>query len=360
MSLTNRAKPLGFSVAPAARHFVNRAPLALISLPGARRPGLSSVLSLPPRLRLGEACTTLGNRLPPAARSVRITTVYREKPPPPATIPPRIAAVLHVVRVLLSYGRHLADTVSRRAAAPGFGAIAACFGTANLALIVASLHRGILRAAALERVLLARAASGHDIRPKTMPWGSRRVPNQHVGWEPGPEGCVRHDEFAAPRNRAANRPPDPPVIPNQQAATPAPCPAAPRLAGSLGHDHPANLHTLALEQLEAQVRRRPLGRTIVDICLDLAVVPGLCTGAFWNELFDLTRCHGGSIASLVRERCRREQAFSREQDTHPAPPRNWSNPGRQTIRQVLGFFIGEDPVAPFALSAPTAGATGPP
>jgi hypothetical protein len=129
---------------------------------------------------------------------------------------------------------------------------------------------------------------------------------------------------------------------------------------SLGRDDPANFHTPTLEQLEAQVRRRPLGRSIVDICLDLAVVPGLCTGTFWNELFDLARCHGGSIANLVRARCRREQAFFREQDPHPYPAWNWSNPTRQTIRQVLGFFIGEDPVAPFTLSAPTAAATGPP
>ena len=43
------------------------------------------------------------------------------------------------------------------------------------------------------------------------------------------------------------------------------------------------------EDLEAQVRRRPLGRTLVDICLDLAVVPGFCAGPFWNELFDSIR-----------------------------------------------------------------------
>jgi hypothetical protein len=258
--------------------------------------------------------------------------VYREQAPPPHPLAPpqRIATFLRVVRILLGYGRHLADTVNHRAAAPGFATIAACFGTANLALILARLHRGILRAAALERVLLARAARGRDIR------------------------------LAASRNRAANRPPVPADAAGQQTAPPTPRHVAPAPSLSLGPDHPANFHTPTLEQLEAQVRRRPLGRTIVDICLDLAVVPGLCTGTFWNELFDLARCHGGSIARLMQERCRREQAFSHEQDTYPTPARNWSNPGRQTIRQVLGFFIGEHPVAPFALSAPTAAATGPP
>jgi hypothetical protein len=258
--------------------------------------------------------------------------VYRQQPPTPHPLPPppRIATFLHVVRVLLDYGRHLADTASDRAAAPGFATIAGCFGTANLALILARLRRGILRAAALERVLLARAASGRDI------------------------------QLAASRNRAANRPSVPADAASQQTAPPTPRHVAPAPSLSLGPDHPANIHTPTLEQLEAQVRRRPLGRTIVEICLDLAVVPGLCTGTFWNELFDLARCHGGSIARLMQERCRREQAFSREQDTHPTPARNWSNPGRQTIRQVLGFFIGEDPIAPFALSALAAAATGPP
>ncbi|MBV9748793.1 MAG: hypothetical protein JO157_08255 [Acetobacteraceae bacterium] len=248
-------------------------------------------------------------------------------PAPPAP-PQRIAAVLRVVHVLLAYGRHLAGSAGHRAAAPGFAAIAACFGTANLSLILAHLHRGILRAVALERVLLARAARGRDI------------------------------ELAAPCIRT--RPPAPAnAAPGRNAAPPIPRPAAP--ACRLDQDHPANFQTPSLEQLEREVRRRPLGRTLVDICLDLAVVPGLCSGTFWNELFDLMRCHGGSIASLVQARWRREQAFDQEQDSRPTPGWTWPILGRQAIRQVLGFFIGEDPVIPLALSAPPpAVATGPP
>src|SRR5215469_14342481 len=77
--------------------------------------------------------------------------------------PDNIAFLLHAVGILLAYGLHLIDTVRQRAAAPNFNAIAACFGTANLATIIAHLNRGILRAAALERVLLARALRGKDI-----------------------------------------------------------------------------------------------------------------------------------------------------------------------------------------------------
>jgi hypothetical protein len=247
-------------------------------------------------------------------------------------MPERIGALLRVLRVLLDYGRHLAGTINDRATAPSFTAIAACFGTADLAIIRAHLQRGILRALALERVLQARAARGRDI------------------------------EFAPRRSRTPAVESRPAVVAsNQEAASPAPSPAAlPRAAvpsRHSGRDDSADFDIPSLQQLQAQVRRRPLGRTIVDICLDLAVVPGFCTGAFWNELFDLTRRHGGSIAVLVRERWRREQAFSQEQDRHPTPGWNWWNPTRAILRQALGFFIGEELSAPPAAAAL---ATGPP
>src|SRR4029077_12548879 len=83
--------------------------------------------------------------------------------PPQDQCATNIEFLLHAARILLDYGRHLIDTVRQRATAPGFNAIAECFGTSNLSTIVAHLNRGILRAVALERVLLARAASGKDI-----------------------------------------------------------------------------------------------------------------------------------------------------------------------------------------------------
>jgi glutamine synthetase type III len=82
-------------------------------------------------------------------------------PPDPAqdqpgdTMPEHIAFILHAVGILLGYGRHLLATVRHRATAPTFPTIAASFGTANLATILAHLNRGILRATALQHVLLA-------------------------------------------------------------------------------------------------------------------------------------------------------------------------------------------------------------
>src|SRR5579863_10758425 len=106
-------------------------------------------------------------------------------PPDPAqdhpapTLPNNIEVLLHAVGILLTYGRHLVDTVRQRATAPRFSAIAVCFGTANISTILAHLNRGILRAVALERVLLARAATGKDIdcvEPRTRTPATRPAP----------------------------------------------------------------------------------------------------------------------------------------------------------------------------------------
>jgi hypothetical protein len=95
------------------------------------------------------------------------------------------------------------------------------------------------------------------------------------------------------------------------------------------------------------VRRRSHGRTLVDICLDLAVMPGFCTGPFWNEVFDSIRLQGGSIAVLMLETVRREEAFCKEQDRKAGSDWDWLKPTRDTLRRALGFFIGEAAEDPF-------------
>ena len=113
-----------------------------------------------------------------------------------------------------------------------------------------------------------------------------------------------------------------------------------------------------LEELERQARRRPVGLTIRDICLDLAVVPGFCHSAFWNELFDIITWFGSNVGKVMQEKSRRQRAYSKEQDRNPDASWDWLNMSRGALRQVLGFFIGEPPVNPFDLPAPVA--TGPP
>jgi hypothetical protein len=258
------------------------------------------------------------------------------------TMPARIAALLRTLRILLGYGRHLAETAQHRSASPDFNAIAACFGTGRLYAILAHLQRGILRATALERVLLARAARGRDIR--------FTVPRE---WATATPADPPAEQPAAPADPPAEQPAEAPT------ARKAAAPSRPR-----GGNDP-ELFMPTLEELEAQVRRRPIGRMLVDICLDLAVVPGFCTGSFWNELFDSIRLHGGSIATLMHKKVRRQAAFCQEQDTKPGSNWDWLEMGRDALRRVLGFFIGEatdepfDPIQkPYTQAA--ALATGPP
>ena len=270
---------------------------------------------------------------PPDPQTDRPGQTMSGQTTPTRTIPTRIAALLHTVRILLGYGRHLAETAERRSASTDFNAVAACFGTGRLCAILAHLQRGLLRAAALERVLLQRAARGRDI------------------------GCVAPSEratatayqVAAPADLPAggtDQPADPPGGPaelpdvEQPAAAQVARTAATRRSRPAGWNDP-ELFMPTLEELEAQVRRRPLGRTLVEICLDLAVVPGFCTGAFWNELFDSIRLHGGSVATLMQEKLRREEAFSKEQDRTMGSNWDWLEMGREALRRVLGCFIGE-------------------
>ena len=184
-----------------------------------------------------------------------------------------------------------------------------------------------------ERVLLARAASGRDIdfvEPRTPVPPAQPTPVPPA--QPAPAD-------------AQTEPP---------AATRTPAPRLPRPAGW----NDPELCMPTLQDLERQVRRRPLGRTIVDICLDLAVVPGFCTSAFWNNLFEVMHCFGGSVATLMRQKTRREQAFAQEQDRRPGSNWDWLRMKPDAIRQILGFFIGEPPVDPPEPGA--AIATGPP
>jgi hypothetical protein len=241
-------------------------------------------------------------------------------------MPEYIAAVLHAVDILIGYGRHLLATVRHRAAAPTFPTIAACFGTANLSTILAHLDRGILRAAALERFLRARAATGRDINIVT-----RRTRTDETPPAPAdPQAEQAADQPAKPK--AAPRPSLPPECDDPELFMPTP------------------------EELDRQVCRRAVGRSIADICRDLAVVPGLCTPAFWNRLFEVMHYFGGSVAAVMREKTNRERVFAKEHDRKLDSTWDWLHLKRDEIRERLGFFIGEPPVDPFAGAL----ATGPP
>src|SRR5271166_4407066 len=157
------------------------------------------------------------------------------QPDPPranADTPSRLGRVLSLVRKLIDYGKQLVGTVQQRAAAPGFALFAKPFGTADLAVILARITSGLRRAAALEARLCQRAASGRDLTPSP----------------------IRLPAARGPRPARQVAPPD---------AQPADHTEDPRLA---------RLPTE--EEIAAEVRRRPVGAVIADICCDLGIAPG--------------------------------------------------------------------------------------
>ncbi len=264
-------------------------------------------------------------------------------PPDPARdrdgrpVPERIAEILDIAGILAAYGRHLADTIEHRAVWRGFATIAQFFGTAVIAVILPHLRRGIMRAVALERVLLARAARRRDL-------------------------VILAPRVHAPRAAAPPAPPpaEPPPEPlGASAAEPPPAEAPPaqppaRPVRPIGLREPLTLDTMpSMEDIEAEVRRRPVGQTIADICRDLGVAPTLCEGGFWNRLFDAIRWYRGSLGNVVLDMRRREKLLEKEQDKHP----NLGLPeqSREGVRRVLGFLIGEPPVDPYRpVAAPAA------
>ena len=269
-------------------------------------------------------------------------------PPDPATdrsgkpVPEKIADVLAILHILLIYGRHLAFTLERRAAVRGFSTIAQYFGTARLPAILVRLARGLLRIQALERVLLARAARGRDLvflqprrRPRREPQPVPSAADADDGSSvspPAADAGVEKSRRSAPiRRRDTDAAPDPDNLPT-------------------------------LEQLEAEIRRHPIGRAIADICRDLGVSPSLCEGGLWNALFDKIIWYRGNLPRLIRDFRRREIAFEPEMNADP----NLSLPERtrEGTRRMLGFFIGQPPATPFWVPVPpelqAAAATGPP
>jgi hypothetical protein len=172
---------------------------------------------------------------------------------PTRPVPSKIARVLSLVDRLAAYGQNLADSLQQHAAAPHilpfFAFLTWIFGTRDLALILARIRCGLLRVAALEARLRRRAARGPDLQS-----APRR-----------------------PRSPCKPRPAKPATPP----AEPAQAPALDRLPTP--------------DEIEAQVRRRPIGAVLVDICLDLGIAPAQMD----DELKVVLIGHGGSSIRLM-------------------------------------------------------------
>jgi hypothetical protein len=163
----------------------------------------------------------------------------------------RFGRVLNVVRKLIDYGKDLATALQRRAATTHLATVTFSFGTSDIGLILARITRGLLLANALEARVVALAA-----QPVAPPRPAR-----------------------APAQRAPRAPKPASARPTRE--------ADPRLA----------LLPTA-EQIAAEIRRRPIGAVIADICRDLGIIP---THPLWQELSLAVIWHGGSFNRLFKD-----------------------------------------------------------
>jgi len=180
-------------------------------------------------------------------------------PDPDRAAPARICQVLGLVRTLIAYGRNLAETLRQHTVDPQvlpcFTFLTVIFGTSDLALILARITRGLLRAAALEERLRRLATRSRD---------SKQEP-------------------------ADNHPQSPPKPLAAKPATP------PRRQDQ--GLRPASLPTV--RQIADHDRRRPIGAVLADICLDLGIVPEQMDRATWDELRRALYLYGGNPATLM-------------------------------------------------------------
>ena len=239
-----------------------------------------------------------------------------EPPAPPQgragkAVPPCIAAILSIVRVLLGYGKHLDQTLPDRADHPRFPTLAAGFGTYDMRRILGHVQRGILRAMMLQRFLLARAAQGRDIEP-TPPA------------EPADQADIESLEMKL-RPPAESR-------------------KTPRRAPRTDPDDPAHFVMPTLKELESQVRCRSVGRTIADICLDLGIAATTCEAGLWYEIYQILTGFGGNFEYVFATQERRRQAFEKERNKLPNTwTFDWRDRPKDAIRQLLGYLLGEPP-----------------
>jgi len=169
---------------------------------------------------------------------------------PPAaaqTDPCSTGFLLGLVRKLIDYGKQLAATLQQHPPATSLRLLPSYAGTIDIGLVLARIACGLQRAAALEARLLRRASQ---------------------------------EEKPAP-----TRPPSPR---RPRTALPAARPAASADPGL------ARLSTA--EEIAAQVRRRPVGAVLADICRDLGIMPA---DPLWRELQLAIIDNGGNLAALL-------------------------------------------------------------
>jgi hypothetical protein len=175
---------------------------------------------------------------------------HQDRPATGTDAPTSTGRLLGLVRALIDYGRQLATTLQQRTASIKLTDITRNFGTIDIGEILARITRGLLRAAALEARLDQRLPPRHAV-PAAVSAPSHRQPRTAPQMDPSASA-------AEPR---IVRPPTP-------------------------------------AEIAAQVRRRPIGAVLADICRDFGITTN---HPLWRELTLAIIANDGSLAALTKD-----------------------------------------------------------
>jgi len=193
---------------------------------------------------------------PPTSAQPNRPDPHQDRPATGADAPTRTGRLLGLLRTLIDYGRQLAGTLQQRTAATDTADVTRDFGTFDIGEILARIARGLLRAAALETRLSSRLA-----RQQAAPAAVPSAPSR------------RQPRATPPVDRITRAAADPGL-----ARLPTP------------------------EAIAAEVRRRPVGAVIADICRDFGIVP---SNPLWRELSLVIIENGGNLATLFKDTWKR-------------------------------------------------------
>lgn len=173
-----------------------------------------------------------------------------------APAPQGIACFLILLRWIIGYGQHLATALRNGTAGSDFSEVFRRYRTSDLMLILARIQRGLMLAAGLRDRLLKRAATGRDLTPAPY-----RHPQAHT---------QRNGE---PQRRRAPRRTNIVDLPLDRLPT--------------------------AEQIADELRRRPAGAVLVDICRDLGLFPSDLPAELREAFQTIVLRYGGCLVVLL-------------------------------------------------------------
>jgi hypothetical protein len=176
--------------------------------------------------------------------------------PPPS----RSGRLLALVRKLIDYATQLTATLRARPVDSDPIDLRCQFFTTDIALILARIKQGLLRAGLLQEKI-AQAALRLDAEPRPKPTPSPRAPRSLPCEAQSPSPQRTQAEAAAANPALANLP--------------------------------------SAEEIAAKVRRQPIGAVLADICRDLGLSP---SHPLWRELRLAVDEFGGNFARMSMER----------------------------------------------------------